>query len=403
MRRRHDQLARELPSAVLTHQPALDGLRAVAILLVLGYHARLPGFTHGDLGVDVFFELSGFLITTMIFSEIATTGAFSFRVFYARRFVRLFPAYFLLLLACLAATAVRGYSGTLRGAALSFFYIANWGAAQSQGLGLLRHTWSLSIEEQFYIIWPATLVLLIRLLRARAVALALSISTLILVSYGLSLLALSRGTALIWVANATPTRSGMLLVGALLAVALARWSGNGSTRAWLPGLDLAGGIGLAALLGVAMFRVTTTWNLVGVVWPIVALATAATVAASVLRPKGRLARVLSLSPLIAIGRRSYGIYLWQYPVFLVLDTEFRGLGAGQVLVGSVLTLALAAASYRFVEQPLIASFRARRRRDPDSRAYPVPGRPVEHQKLSPPGSPTGLSWGRPGQRATDSG
>ena len=369
----------------------------MALLLVVGYHARLPEFHRGDLGVDVFFVLSGFLITTLIVAERMATGSFSFRRFYARRFVRLFPAYFLVLLACLGAAAVGGYAGTFRGAALSFFYLANWGAARGQGLGLLLHTWSLSIEEQFYIVWPTAVLTLITLMRARIAALRLSISVLMIASYGGAVLLPTRGASLTWVTNATPTRAAMLLAGALLSVAIldlrgaqsaesarsARSAGSAqsarptssaqsarptssassasSASWWTPTVDIVGCMGLAAVLAVSMTPVATTWNLVGVIWPIVALGTTASVAAGVLAPHGMLARILSVGPMIAIGKRSYGVYLWHYPVFFVLDSEFQRLAAGQILSGLVLSFALAALSYRFVEQPLIATFRQRRR------------------------------------------
>lgn len=356
-----DRTASDLPP--LTYQPALDGLRAVAVLLVVGYHARLPGFERGDLGVDVFFVLSGFLITSLIVSEKAGTGSFSFRRFYTRRFVRLFPAYILVLLVCLVATAVRSYGGTSRGAVLSFLYVANWGAAVGQGLGLLRHTWSLSIEEQFYLVWPIAMLALIRLLRARSIALTLAIGALMMVSYGSALLLLN-DASLTWISNATPTRSGMLLAGALLSVALGPWGITGSSPMRSRLVNVAGWSGLVALLGVAVLPMSVEWSLVGVVWPVVVIATSVTIAASVLVPNGLLARLLGASPLVAIGKRSYGIYLWHFPVFVIVDTEFgglRSLGAWQILVAAILSVALAAASYRFVEQPLIARFRGPRR------------------------------------------
>jgi peptidoglycan/LPS O-acetylase OafA/YrhL len=290
--------------------------------------------------------------------------------------VRLFPAYFLVLLACLAATAVRGYGGTSRGAVLSFLYVANWGSAQGQGLGLLRHTWSLSIEEQFYILWPITVLLLIGLVRYRFSSLTASIFALMGASYGLALLLLHTGTSPTWVSNATPTRAGMLLAGAFLAAGLGHRDRAAFSPRWVRLVGVAGGIGFIALLGLAMLPSSpyrSGWGLVSVLWPSVAAATALIVAAAVLAPSGSLGRLLSVGPLIALGKRSYGFYLWHFPIFTILDTEFHGLGAGQIIGGAALALLLTVLSYRFVEQPLIVTFRSRQhdRLAPAYRAGPT--------------------------------
>ena len=141
-------------------------MRAVAALSVVGYHLRLPGFAGGGLGVDIFFTQSGFLISSIILTELERTGRLSYAKFYIRRGLRLLPAYLaVVVLALVAYFVVVAVGGTLRGALFSFFYVANWAAAFDLGLGTLAHTWSLSVEEQFYFIWPVLLVLLFR--RAR--------------------------------------------------------------------------------------------------------------------------------------------------------------------------------------------------------------------------------------------
>ena len=352
------------PSLDPTYWPALDGLRAVAVLMVVGYHARLTGFARGDLGVDVFFVLSGFLITSLIVSEMVRTGAFSFRRFYARRFVRLFPAYFLVLVGCLVVSGFGGYGGTSRGAVLSFVYLANWGAATGAGLGLLRHTWSLSIEEQFYVVWPITVAALIALLRGRLVALLVAVSALVLASYATALVLLADGVSPTWISNATPTRAGMLLAGAVLAIGLSvRVGRSGRVRR---GVDVAGWLGLVALVLISSDIGSTALSPIAVLWPLVVVATLAVVAASVLVPNGSLARVLGRAPLVWIGRRSYGIYLWHFPVFVIADVEFGGLGPVPVLGATALSLALAAVCYTYVETPLIAAARRRSGRSPSS-------------------------------------
>ena len=144
----------------LGYEPALDGLRGLAVIQVLLFHAHLPGFANGTVGVGIFFVLSGFLITFLIMSEIDKTGKFSLRNFYIRRVRRLLPAYAVVITFCIVATFIlwRDFS-TLRGALTSMFHVSNWVLilVPNKGLGMLHHTWTLSIEEQFYLIWPALL------------------------------------------------------------------------------------------------------------------------------------------------------------------------------------------------------------------------------------------------------
>ena len=155
----------------LGYRPALDGLRAVSIVAVLAHHSHwLPG---GYLGVDVFFTLSGFLITALLTEEFARIGTISLRLFYARRVLRLLPALLVLLVVCagsLLATVAAEYGPlVLHEAAAVLFYVANWAWVIDLPLGVFSHTWSLGIEEQFYLLWPCVLLVMLRVWSPRRV------------------------------------------------------------------------------------------------------------------------------------------------------------------------------------------------------------------------------------------
>ena len=160
--------AGEQASFELGHRRALDGLRGVAVLAVLGFHGGVPFMRGGFLGVDVFFVLSGFLITSLLYEEWRRTGAIRLRAFYMRRVLRLLPALILLLLA-LTIYAIwlpwPDQRARLRAEiAFTLLYVANWALAFRlvPDLGFLAHAWSLAIEEQFYLVWPLALLLLLR-------------------------------------------------------------------------------------------------------------------------------------------------------------------------------------------------------------------------------------------------
>src|SRR3954451_17332341 len=130
----------------LGHIPALDGVRAIGALVVVGFHAKIAGFGNGDIGVDVFFVLSGFLITSILLSKAGAPGSrIDYRDFYRRRALRLLPAYLAVVIACVLLECFANFGGTFKGAAVSSVYLANWVVgATGTGLGTLSHTWSLS-------------------------------------------------------------------------------------------------------------------------------------------------------------------------------------------------------------------------------------------------------------------
>ncbi len=349
------------------HIAGLDGIRAVAVIGVLGFHAGVAGFAGGLLGVDIFFVLSGFLNTTLLVAEWSRTGTVSFRRFYERRARRLLPGLFLLLL--LVAVYAHWFAepdtlSTLRGDAFSTLaYVANWRfifSGQSYFVHYgppspLLHTWSLAVEEQFYLVWPA--VALFTLRRRGRRGLAVVAATVMVLSAILTACLYSAGVSTSRLYYGTDTRAEEVMVGALLAVAapvIARRvqarAGSGG-RAW--GVVVPGGLGALFLLW-ALHTVSGQGSfLYKGGFLLVAAATAAVILVVVVVPETPMARALSWGVLGYIGRISYGLYLYHYPLFLMIDGAHSGLsGAALLAVRLGATFVVAVLSYHLVEMPI---------------------------------------------------
>ena len=343
-------------SKPLGHVPALDGLRAVAVLGVFFFHVGIPAFSGAFLGVDIFFVLSGFLITTLIIEEYEACGRIGFARFYLRRVLRLMPALFFFL--AIFLLFFRWYfagdpfqqARQAQDVLLVLFYAANW--TRAFGLGrpqFLGHCWSLSLEEQFYLVWPLLLGLLLRLrpaLRSRGIA------GLFLLSWGWRLWLLHSGASWDRVYNDSGSRADMLLAGCLLASLRQQgfFSGQASKIPWFRILGPAA----AALLGWLML--VANWQKASLyVWQygLVALGVCLLLLALLTEPRSFLSRLLGATPMVWLGERSYGFYLWHYPLILL----FGGRGLGPVSLAAcagVLTMAFACLSRRFVETPALA-------------------------------------------------
>ncbi|MFJ9896682.1 acyltransferase family protein [Streptomyces sp. NPDC091280] len=352
----------------------LDGLRTVAVLLVIVYHVRPDLVPGGSVGVDVFFTISGFVITRLLVTEYARDGRIGLWSFYRRRWQRLMPA---LLVMC-AVTAVLSvtlalplFQGAWMAAVLAAGSVVNLVRAGNAGTysdltAPLSHTWSLGVEEQFYLAWPLLLLALLRHARARAV---LGWVTVLCVLPVLWRTVLWDPSAAHRIYNGPDTRADQLLVGALLALVLARLRADDPRlallRRWAGRLCRPALVLLALIAWQVPITEVSGWN---PVWYTVgflaaALLTACVVAALDLCPDSGPARLLSLSVPVWIGRNlSYGMYLWHYPVIRLLhDLGVRG--DALLPAGLAATLGAALASYVLVERPPL-----RRRR-------PVP-RPV---------------------------
>ena len=355
--------------AKIEYQPALDGLRALAVAAVVAYHGELGWAPGGYLGVDVFFVLSGYLITSLLVAEWAHTSRISLRGFWSRRARRLLPALFVMLAGVVvyaSSLAEPGELGRLRGDAFATLgYVANWryvwsGASYFEQFGVpspLRHTWSLAIEEQWYLLWPLLVVVLLRVGRGRVRLLGGFAIAGAVVSAALMALLFEPVGDWSRVYYGTDTRVQGLLVGAALAVVLSVRPGVLRAGSGRP-VEAAGLVGASVLVW-CVWRAgdTAEWMYRGG-FLLVALASAAVIASAV-RPadaaKGHYSvrAALSVSPLRAVGRVSYGIYLWHWPVDVALTSRRVGFeGPGLFALRTGVTVAAAAVSYLLVERPV---------------------------------------------------
>ncbi|HEX9529878.1 MAG TPA: acyltransferase family protein [Acidimicrobiales bacterium] len=345
------------------YQPALDGLRACAVAAVIAYHLGMRWMRGGYLGVDLFFVLSGYLITGLLVDEWEKGGAIRLRAFWARRARRLFPALLVVLVAIGAWVAFGGpgidrYPLRADGLA-TLFYSANWHAiaahrsyfARFAAPSPLEHTWSLAIEEQFYALWPLVVIGLLAVSRRIRRFPLVATSALALASAAAMALLFHPGQDPSRVYFGTDTRAFELLVGAGLAFALAsrpRLSPSGQRALHATAIVAATAIGgLWATAGgppAWMFR----GGMVGAAGLVAVMVWSVTEA-----DRGWLGRLLSLRPLRWLGRVSYGLYLWHWPVVVIVSpatTTLRGPALDAARIG--LTLALATISFYLVELPI---------------------------------------------------
>ena len=346
--------------------PGLDGVRALAVLAVMGFHEGASGLSGGFLGVDVFFVLSGFLITDLLVTRYDETGRLSLADFWARRARRLLPALAVMLVAITAAATIiePGREASLRPALLAAAtYASNWyqilhrvsyfaASGQFWAPPPLDHLWSLAIEEQFYLVWPLILWFVIARLTGRAARVAAA-----LVGAAASALVMALqytpGGDPSAVYYGTDTHASALLIGAALALACPVQALVSIPAAQTRRLDVAGIAGLVVLAW-------ATGHFSGrdpAVYPVglilAALGAGALVAAAA--GQGVIAALTSWGPLRWVGIRSYGIYLWHWPV-IALSAALAGPESTSPwlwLAETGAAIALASASWRFIETPVM--------------------------------------------------
>ena len=350
-------------------RPFLDGIRAVAVVAVLLFHAGVPHVAGGLLGVDVFFVLSGFLITSLLCAEHGRHGAVRLRRFWARRARRLLPGLVVLLLG--VAVYARVFSATLdlgrirADAVATLLYVANWHfIAASEGYfaqGLspspLLHTWSLAVEEQYYLVWPLVAVVVLRLGGRRALAVVAALGA--LASAGVMAGLAEAGASVDRLYYGTDTRAQALLLGSVLgavassetlAVVRGRWAASTVGRR---GGVVAGLAGAAFLVWAFAVLGGQDGFLYRGGFLLVAAATGSVIVAVTSWPACGLARALSWRPLTAVGRVSYGLYLYHWPIFLAFDHDHTGLsGVTLLAVRLALTAVAATVSWRLIEEPI---------------------------------------------------
>jgi peptidoglycan/LPS O-acetylase OafA/YrhL len=379
-----ESTSRAIDDARGTRVAPLDGMRAFAVLAVILFHAYTPWAIGGFYGVDVFFVLSGYLITSILVSEWQDKGRISLRHFWARRARRLLPALFLMLLVVLLVAdiwpSVLGSPGLLGDTLATIFYSSNWRFLAEHANYFttysnpspLLHTWTLAIEEQFYLVWPILVVAVLTVFSRRGAKAIGGDSfaepgssrrplTVLLV---LALVGAAASATWMWVLTpmgtlnvnrayyGSDTRAQAILIGAALALACALWGPvwRAASRVALYGAGILG-----ALVLVFMWRnVAETSDLAfhgG--FAVVALAAAAVVLCVSQLPKHPLALAIGIAPLRYLGRISYGMYLWYWPVLLVATANRVHLGGLELLsLRIAVIVALASCSFHFVETPI---------------------------------------------------
>ena len=343
------------------YRPDIEGLRAVAILLVLIYHAGLPFFPGGFVGVDVFFVISGFLITGLLIRELESTGRISLPRFYARRAKRLLPATGVVLITTAIltwwSTSVvewRTFGLDIIGSAL---YVVNWVLAgravdylaEDVGASPVQHFWSLAVEEQFYIVWPLLLVLvgwwITRRQSARLRTMMLGAILLVVIPsllWSIHLTGANPERAFF----VTTTRLWEMGIGALVAIGSLHWS---RLPRWSAiALGWAGLI--AVILSGLLITAETAWPGYAALLP--TLGTAAVIIAGYTSGSAGPAGILARRPAVWVGGLSYSLYLWHWPLLVAAAAYWGGLSplrGAVIAIGSVIPAYL---SYRFVENPI---------------------------------------------------
>jgi peptidoglycan/LPS O-acetylase OafA/YrhL len=362
---------------------ALDGLRAVAVALVLADHGGFPGVPGGFIGVDIFFVLSGFLITSLLLDELGRTGRIDLAGFWTRRARRLLPALVVMVLAVGAAREFfpqDAVAGLRDDAIAALFWVANWsfvahktdyftrGGTPSP----LQHTWSLGVEEQYYFVWPVLLVAVVLLLAVGAgrrrngvSAGAARFAVLVLAAAG----ALASAVAAVILASeasvdrlyfGTDTRVQALLLGAASSALFVRdwpalmagWSVIRSRWVrWVARIIAVAGL---AVLAVAVHYATgSAREFRHGLLTVAAVAAATVIAAVAVDQDGLVGRILAVRPLVWLGAISYGVYLWHWPIFLVIDGERTGWSGFRLFAARcIATVGVAAASWWLIEQPI---------------------------------------------------
>lgn len=352
----------------LGYVASLDGLRALAALAVVAYHVEAGPLRGGFLGVDVFFVLSGFLITRLLLEERAGHGRVSLRRFWARRARRLLPAIAVVVAAvCTWSWFTQGAVArrqTAGDAVASLLYVANWRFIRESSsyfaplleASPLRHLWSLSVEEQWYLVWPVVVAVVARVAGPRLLAAVCALGALASAAWMVHLVTVADLDRAYY---GTDSRAHSLLVGSLLATATVAWPRLEDRFAGCTG-NRVGLVGLGILaVTVASAGASDAWLYRGG-FLAVALAAAGVVGWLALGLPSPVHRALGSGPMVWLGKRSYALYLWHWPVVVALTPDVVGItGAPLGLLQAALSVGLAALSFRLVEEPVRAGMGGR--------------------------------------------
>ena len=374
------QSASRQSTTAMGYQPTLDGVRAISVIAVILYHAGFSWMHGGFFGVEVFFVVSGFLITSLLIEERDRDGRIDLRQFWVRRWRRLLPALFTMMIVVSVWAVFFGtseqHSQLRRELPWGIGYVFNWGSILSQEVyfagtpTLFRHLWSLAVEEQWYVVWPLVFVAVAaRRAGNRRDDRRLG-SSLAFVAFGVM-----AATGLMYLAEwptrwfnpftlqwqpvdtvnflylSTITRSSGLLLGAALGFLWRPWRIRSGQRAEAGRLlDLAASVAVVVLIASFIVGDLVAGTTYLALLPLVTLASAVLIAV-VVHPWAGVARgVFSWGPLVALGKRSYGLYLWSWPISRILDA-YEGSWSRFVLA-MVITAVMSEGCYRYVETPI---------------------------------------------------
>jgi peptidoglycan/LPS O-acetylase OafA/YrhL len=330
----------------MKHNPALDGIRALAVFMVIGFHAFAPGASGGYLGVDVFFVLSGFLITTLLVGEVDRTGTIRLGSFYLRRLLRLTPALLLMLTAYLLLAPLAwpnmAFHTDVRDVLISTFYLSDYASAFWSAPYYLRHTWSLAVEQHFYLLWPLLMLALAPRLGRRQLVVTLAVLYAVFTAWRIYC-DLHGEFAYEHSYYRFDTRLSGLVAGSLFAV----WMTGNRRPAWRHA-ELAAMTALAVLaLCSWRFQVLSTGAMTyGIA--AVEFATLALIYVAITTERSRVRRALAHPAPAYVGKMSYGIYLWHYPIFVYMSGRYAWYEI--LLLGGAASLVLAILSYHSVEK-----------------------------------------------------
>jgi len=323
----------------LAYNPSIDGLRAIAVILVVFFHARLAGFSGGFVGVDVFFVLSGYLITSILRSEITATGTVNLVSFYWNRALRLYPP-LIMMLAVWAMLIPFQYPDidTLRNGAIALFYLSDYFLAFGTLKGHLGHTWSLAVEEHFYMIWPLV-VLATRRFSNQQLCVVLAIFFVLATTWRIVDFSLWDSWQRTY--HRFDTRLAGLALGATIAVLPKRFDS-----------EIYEKLASFALFFIIFFAVILRWNslfALSIGMTLTHIATACFLLATRNQTLS-VCKLLSARPLVYLGVLSYSIYLWHFPITKVLLKYTSNETTLAIVLPT--SIILAAVSFELVEKPL---------------------------------------------------
>jgi len=337
--------------------PELDGMRGVAILAVMIFHAGAPFLQGGFIGVDIFFVLSGFLITSLIINEYDSSSSLNLKNFYMRRLIRLAPALFLLLLVFTLLSALllskdKAQSNHID-TIISLFYMSNWARAFSiHPPDYLGHTWSLSIEEQFYILWPLTLLGLLRTFTNRWVIAFIAFSFAIS-AWLLRIYLIDNGSSFERLYNGLDTRADTLMMGCALGVILS--SGLLSNKIQLVLSKWLSILAPCVILCLVFISITMTWTnpkMYYWVFFAVEIFTVIILLHLFVNRDSFIHKLLSMKWIVWVGSISYGLYLWHYPIYRVMKSlDYSGYEV--ITYGTFITFMVSMLSFYFLEKPIL--------------------------------------------------